>query len=519
MPDVSKPDNKLSLVEMYERLRLEKSDSRRLDACELMERTLEDARGHIGAGNGTNSFITLDEAGARKKAEASSKRLLKRDRVRVLEGIPLAYKDMFCTKGVRTTAGSRMLDNFIPPYSAHVVELLEEDAGAIGIGKCNQDEFAMGSYSNSSYYGAVVSPLRNSKKSDEQLSAGGSSGGSAAAVAAGIVPAALGTDTGGSVRQPAAFTGCVGVKPTYGLCSRFGMISYASSLDQAGVFARSVKDAAMVLYEMFGHDERDMTSVSHIETEGKTLDKVRLGIITPSKKYHEFFPHLQSWLSQLNSRLEGFAGLSPIEIADSDAKDSMLLDPYSGSLEAYYIIAMAEASSNLARYDGVRYGYRTATSSGEGQASSMSLQEMIAFSRGEGFGSEVQRRIIMGTHVLSSGYYEDTYRQAQRVRRLICESYRLLFARYKFDILISPVSPDNQASALSMDLSHDPLQYFQDFYTVPPSLAGLPCLSLPLCKDDDTGLPFAVQLIGNYFQEDQLFDVAYHLERHFSGAS
>lgn len=501
-------DDELSLVAMYERLRLEKSDPRKLDPCELLEQTLVKAREHVGAGNGTNAFITLDESGAREKAEASRQRLAKGE-ARDLEGIPLAYKDMFCTEGVRTTAGSKMLANFIPPYSAHVVDLLE-GVGAVGIGKCNQDEFAMGSYSNSGFTGAVVNPLKNKQKADEALSAGGSSGGSAAAVAANIVPAALGTDTGGSVRQPAAFTGIVGVKPTYGLCSRFGIIAYASSLDQAGVFARSVKDATTVLYEMFGRDKRDMTSVADIRESTRGLDKVRLGVIKPSAEHQKYFPHLPVWQEQLDRQLEGLAGIELSPVAASDAKDSMLLDPNSGILEAYYIIAMAEASSNLARYDGVRYGHRVAEASLRANAS---LHEMISLSRGEGFGAEVQRRILMGTHVLSSGYYEDIYLQAQKVRRLICEAYKKLFGL--FDILISPVSPDNHATALKKNDEHDPLQYFQDFYTVPPSLAGLPCLSMPMGKDEETGLPFALQLIGNHFQEDQLFDVANHLEQHF----
>ena len=512
------PESELSLVEMYERLRLDKSAPEKLDAVELLEQTLARAREHVGQGNKTNAFITLDEKGARKKAEASRKRFLAGgDKVRALEGIPLAYKDMFCTQGVRTTAGSKMLDDFIPPYSAHVVELLEAKAGAIGIGKCNQDEFAMGSYSNSGHHGAVVNPLRDKRKPDEALSAGGSSGGSAAAVAAGIVPAALGTDTGGSVRQPAAFTGCVGVKPTYGLCSRFGIIAYASSLDQAGVFARDVMDARSALYQMFGHDERDMTSVAKIPESSQDLSKAklkaRLGIIKPGADYQKNFPHLESWQSQLDIMLAGMEGLAPEPptlVASEATKDSMLLDPYSGSLEAYYIIAMAEASSNLARYDGVRYGHRAS------EATTASLQKMISASRSQGFGAEVQRRIIMGTHVLSSGYYEDIYRKAQRVRRLICEAYQQLFAPVGlFDILISPVSPDNHATALETNLSHNPLQYFQDFYTVPPSLAGLPCLSLPMGRDKASGLPFAVQLIGNYFQEDYLLAVADHLEQHF----
>ena len=524
------PDSELSLVAMLERLRLDKSDARKLDPVDLLEQTLEQAREHVGAGNKTNAFITLDEKGARKKAEASRKRLQAggagaiRDSIRVLEGIPLAYKDMFCTQGVRTTAGSKMLDNFIPPYSAHVVELLEEEAGAIGIGKCNQDEFAMGSYSNSGYQGAVVNPLRDKRKPDEPLSAGGSSGGSAAAVAARIVPAALGTDTGGSVRQPAAFTGCVGVKPTYGLCSRFGIIAYASSLDQAGVFARSVEDAKVTLYQMFGRDERDMTSVVYIDEPAKKLEKsdkvklkARLGLIKPGAEHEKNFPHLAAWQSQLDGMLAGLggelAGLSTLAVAASgEGKDSMLLDPHSGSLEAYYIISMAEASSNLARYDGVRYGHRASKAS-LSSSPSPSLHEMISASRSQGFGAEVQRRIIMGTHVLSAGYYEDIYRKAQRVRRLICESYQKLFSL--FDILISPVSPDNHATALKTNEAHNPMQYFQDFYTVPPSLAGLPCLSLPMGIDKASGLPFALQLIGNYFQEDYLLAVAHHLERHF----
>ena len=472
----------------------------------------EQALAHAKAEERWNAFIRLNEKGALRQAEESDKRQ-KEGRARRLEGFLLAYKDMFCTKGLRTTAGSRMLENFVPPYSAHVVELLEGE-GAICIGKCNQDEFAMGSASITGFRGAVVNPL--SDKAGKKLSAGGSSGGSAAAVAARIVPAALGTDTGGSVRQPAAFTGCVGVKPTYGRCSRFGIIAYASSLDQAGVFARSVKDAAKVLECMMGYDPRDMTCadmpvpklLDACQEKNILENKLKIGILLPTEEHRKNLPMLPRWQKELTNILTEIPSFHAKELEGKDIPILPLLDPESSILKAYYIIAMAEASSNLARYDGVRYTRRA-----EKPEEGYSIDEMISRSRSEGFGFEVQRRILMGTHVLSAGYYDATYVQAQKVRRLVSDTFNKIFETY--DILLSPVTPTTaftlaEAESTNKDMAE--WMYLQDFFTVPASLAGLPCMSLPLTKDAD-GLPIGLQLIAPAFQEERLFAAASQLEQ------
>ena len=456
-----------------------------------------------------NAFITLNKEGALRQAEKSSKRLKEGQGRKLegvsLEGIPLAYKDMFCTEGLGTTAGSRMLENFVPPYSAHVVDLLEAE-GAICVGKCNQDEFAMGSASITGASGAVVSSL--SDKAGKQLSAGGSSGGSAVAVAAGIVPAALGTDTGGSVRQPAAFTGCVGVKPTYGRCSRFGIIAYASSLDQAGLFARSVTDAFAVLHHIIGFDERDMTSINFDGGE-KVKSNLNIGILLPSLNVVEKYPALSEWLKAMED-LIGKESIKKKMIAGQHyaINNVNLQSLESGALEAYYIIATAEASSNLARYDGVRYTHRAKEPKEPKEG--YTIDEMISNSRSEGFGLEVQRRILMGTHVLSSGYYDDIYVKAQKIRRLVSEIFNKIFETY--DILLSPVTPTT-AFTLEEATSFSPqAMYLQDFLTVPASLAGLPCMSLPLTKDA-SGLPIGLQLIAPAFQEERLFVAASQLEQ------
>ncbi len=457
-----------------------------------------------------NAFITLNKEGALRQAEKSSKRLKEGQGRKLegvsLEGIPLAYKDMFCTEGLRTTAGSRMLENFVPPYSAHVVDLLEAE-GAVCIGKCNQDEFAMGSASITGASGAVVSHL--SDKAGKQLSAGGSSGGSAVAVAAGIVPAALGTDTGGSVRQPAAFTGCVGVKPTYGHCSRFGIIAYASSLDQAGVFARSVTDAFAVLHHIIGFDERDMTSVDRYLGEEVKPD-IKVGVLLPSSDVVEKYPAVSEWLKGIEVLIEILTekkfAVEQHMIAGEHykRKNVNLQNLESGALQAYYIIATAEASSNLARYDGVRYTHR-AKEPKEGYT----IDEMISRSRSEGFGLEAKRRLLMGTHVLSSGYYDAIYVQAQKMRRILKEIFEKIFETY--DIVLSPVTPTT-AFTLEEATSFSPqAMYLQDFFTVQASLAGLPCLSMPFIKDA-SGLPIGLQVIAPAFQEERLGSAAVRLE-------
>ncbi len=466
-----------------------------------------------------NAFVTLNKEGALEQAEQSRK-LIKEGKMRALEGIPLAYKDMFCTKGLRTTAGSRMLENFVPPYSAHVVKLLEGE-GAICIGKCNQDEFAMGSASITGFGGAVVNPLSDQAGKDQtgkdqagkdkagkQLSAGGSSGGSAAAVAAGIVPAALGTDTGGSVRQPAAFTGCVGVKPTYGRCSRFGIVAYASSLDQAGVFARSVQDAFAVLHHMMGYDERDMTSVDSYRGE-KVNPDMNFGILLPSLDVVEKYPAISEWLKGMEMLL-GKKSVEKNMIAGEryKTKDVNLQNLESGALEAYYIIATAEASSNLARYDGVRYTHRSTHRSTALKENN--IDELISGSRSEGFGSEVRRRILMGTHVLSSGYYDAIYVQAQKMRRILKGIFEKMFETY--DIILSPVTPTTAFTLEEAKNFSPQAMYLQDFFTVQASLAGLPCLSMPFVKDAN-GLPIGLQLIAPAFQEERLLAAASHVEK------
>ena len=486
----------LSLVEMSERLA-----SGELCPVALTEEVFRRAEEN----KHLNAFITLNKEGALRQAEQSKQRL-KEGQGRKLEGIPLAYKDMFCTRGLRTTAGSRMLENFVPPYSAHVVELLEGE-GAVCIGKCNQDEFAMGSASITGSSGAVVNPLSDKAgrhKAGIKLSAGGSSGGSAAVVAAGIVPAALGTDTGGSVRQPAAFTGCVGVKPTYGRCSRFGIVAYASSLDQAGVFARSVQDASAVLFHMIGYDKRDMTSVNFDGGE-KIKSDMNIGVLLPSLDIVEKYPALSEWLKGMEVLIgKEFIEKNIIAGEHHTIKNVNLQNLENGALEAYYIIAMAEASSNLARYDGVRYTHR-ATALTENN-----IEELISSSRSEGFGSEVRRRILMGTHVLSSGYYDAIYVQAQKMRRILKEIFEKIFETY--DIVLSPVTPTT-AFTLEEATSFSPqAMYLQDFFTVPASLAGLPCMSLPLTKDAN-GLPIGLQVIAPAFQEERLFAAASQLEQ------
>jgi aspartyl-tRNA(Asn)/glutamyl-tRNA(Gln) amidotransferase subunit A len=410
-----------------------------------------------------------------------------------LKGVPLAVKDLFCTEGVPSQSGSRILEGYLPPYTASVVRRLE-DAGASLLAKTNQDEFAMGSSNENSAFGAVRNPW------DRERVPGGSSGGSAAAVAAGLAPWALGTDTGGSIRQPAALCGIVGLKPTYGSVSRYGMIAFASSLDQAGPLTRDVRDAALLLGHMIGHDPCDATSLEFphaIELPtAERLDGVRLGV-----------PDELSGEGIEPGVLEAFrAALAQAEQLGAQISEVRL--PHAPhALSAYYVIAPAEASSNLARFDGVRFGLR-AEDAGD-------LLDMYTRTRHDGFGAEVKRRIMLGTYALSSGYYDAYYGRAQRVRTKISEDFRTAFEQV--DLIVTPTAP-SVAFKLG-EKTADPLaMYLNDFCTVPMSLAGIPAISIPCGLSD--GLPVGLQIAGPAFSENRLLDAAYALEQSigFDGA-
>ncbi|HMZ77956.1 MAG TPA: Asp-tRNA(Asn)/Glu-tRNA(Gln) amidotransferase subunit GatA, partial [Rhodocyclaceae bacterium] len=402
--------------------------------------------------------------------------------------IPLAHKDVFCTEGVLTTCASKMLANFVSPYDAHVVSLLKA-AGAVMVGKTNMDEFAMGSSNENSHFG----PVRNPWNTDTVP--GGSSGGSAAAVAARLVPIATGTDTGGSIRQPAALCGITGIKPTYGTVSRYGMIAYASSLDQGGAFARTAEDCAVLLSAMAGHDPRDSTSLERpAEDYGRDLAQplagLRIGLPT------EFFAEGMSddVRAVVDAALDQYRalGATTVEVSLPNARLA---------IPAYYVIAPAEASSNLSRFDGVRYGHRAAEYT--------DLNDMYCKSRAQGFGEEVQRRILVGTYVLSHGYYDAYYIKAQKLRRLIAEDFQSALAQC--DVIAGPVSP-TVAFGIG-EKSDDPVQmYLSDIYTIAVNLAGLPGLSHP-AGFGAGGLPVGLQLIGNYFAEARLLNVAHQFQQ------
>ncbi len=405
-----------------------------------------------------------------------------------LGGVPLAVKDLFCTTGVPSQAGSRILEGYRPPYTATVVERLAQ-AGAPLLGKTNQDEFAMGSSNENSAFGPVLNPW------DRGRVPGGSSGGSAAAVAAGLAPWAIGTDTGGSVRQPAALCGIVGMKPTYGACSRYGMIAFASSLDQAGPLARNVTDAALLLRHMVGHDPCDSTSLDYpgeIEPPtAESLKGIRLGV--PEEMTGEGGGIQPGVRERFEATLELAEGLGA-------SIESCRLPHAPHALSAYYLIAPAEASANLARFDGVRYGLRVDGSS--------DLITMYSRTRSAGFGAEVKRRIMLGTYALSSGYYDAYYGTAQKVRTKIAEDFRVAFD--KFDFVVTPTSP---WTAFELGAkTDDPLaMYLNDFCTVPMPLAGIPAISIPCGLSD--GLPVGFQLSGPAFSETQLLDAAHALEQ------
>ncbi len=433
-----------------------------------------------------NAFITETPEIAMKQAKQSDARRASGN-AKALDGIPLAIKDLFCTNGVQTTAASRILDGFIPQYESTVTQKLFDD-GIVMLGKTNLDEFAMGSSNTTSYYGNVINPWKR-ENDNTDLTPGGSSGGSAAAVAARLCMGATGTDTGGSIRQPASFCGITGIKPTYGRCSRWGTIAFASSLDQAGTFARTVKDNALLLQSIAGYDAKDSTSAKKDVPDfaAALTGDIKGKVIGIPKEYRmDNMPEEIAKLWQQGIDWIESAGAKTIEVSLPHTKYA---------LPTYYVIAPAEASSNLARYDGIRYGHR---------ADESDLTDMYERTRSEGFGDEVKRRIMIGTYALSSGYYDAYYIKAQKVRRLISEDFTNVFKQC--DALLTPTAP-SAAFAIGEN-EDDPLKmYLNDVFTVPASLAGLPGISLPAGLDKD-GLPLGLQVIGRPWDEETVLKVA-----------
>ena len=472
----------LTLAEARDRLR-----AREISAAELTEAYIA----AVEAARPLNCFITETADKARAMAEAADARLAKGEGG-AMEGVPIAVKDLFCTEDVLTTAGSHILDGFKPPYESTVTRTLW-DAGAVMLGKANMDEFAMGSANLTSTYGPVKNPWRRTSGDGKDLVPGGSSGGSAAAVAARACLGATGTDTGGSIRQPAAFTGTVGVKPTYGRCSRWGIVAFASSLDQAGPMTRTVRDAAIMLGAMAGFDPKDSTSVDRPVPDyeaalGRDIKGLTVGV--PTEYRVDGMPASIDALWQQGIDWLKAQGAEVVEVS---------LPHTQYALPAYYIVAPAEASSNLARYDGVRYGLRVPGDS---------LNEMYENTRGEGFGEEVKRRVLIGTYALSAGYYDAYYLKAQKVRSRIAEDFRRAWERC--DVLLTPATP---SAAFGIDEEpDDPVQmYLNDVFTVPANLAGLPGVSVPAGVDAD-GLPLGLQIVGRTFDEETVFRAAHALE-------
>jgi len=468
----------LSLKELSAGLKAKRFSSR-----ELTEHYL----GRIGRHDqALNSYITVTAERALAQADAADA-CLAAGQAGALTGIPLAQKDIFCTSGVRTSCGSKMLDKFIAPYDATIVRKLD-GAGMVMLGKANMDEFAMGSSNETSYYGPVKNPW------DLERVPGGSSGGSVAAVAAGLAPIATATDTGGSIRQPAALTNLTGIKPTYGRVSRYGMIAFASSLDQAGVVARSAEDAALVLQAMSGFDPLDSTSVErpvddYLGGLGNSLKGLRIGL--PREYFAEGLDAGARACIETAIKVFEDLGASVREVSLPNAPLSV---------PTYYVVAPAEASSNLARFDGVRYGHRA-----EGVHT---LEELYKRSRGEGFGAEVQRRIMIGTYVLSHGYYDAYYLKAQKVRRLIYDDFRRAFG--EVDLILGPTA---QSVAFKLGAkTDDPVaMYLNDIYTIAANLAGIPAMSLPCGFHQD--LPVGMQLMGNFFDEARMLNAAHQYQQ------
>jgi aspartyl-tRNA(Asn)/glutamyl-tRNA(Gln) amidotransferase subunit A len=453
-----------------------------ISSTELTGLALEKAR----ANEQLNAFISLNESqalGDANKADAA----LAAGNIDPLCGIVTAHKDIFCTKDILTSCGSKILSNFVSPYDATVVEKTAA-RHMVSIGKTNMDEFAMGSTTESSFYGPVLNPW------NIEHVPGGSSGGAAAAVSAGIVPVSTGTDTGGSVRQPAALCGLTGIKPTYGRVSRWGMVAFASSFDQAGVFARSAEDAAIMLESICGFDPKDSTSIENQEIDftsklGEDIKGLRIGL--PGQYFNaDLDAHIGETVQTAAKELEALgATLIEIDLPNSDL-----------GIPCYYVLASAEASSNLSRFDGVRYGYRAEEYD--------DLESMYINTRSEGFGEEVKRRIMVGTYALSSGYYDAYYIKAQKLRRLIVNDFHAAFEQC--DVILGPTTP-HTAPKLGA-VNHDPVKmYLEDIYTVTLNLAGLPGMSIP-AGFDQNGLPIGMQLMGNYMQEASILNVAHRFQ-------
>ncbi|MFK8040551.1 MAG: Asp-tRNA(Asn)/Glu-tRNA(Gln) amidotransferase subunit GatA [Rickettsiaceae bacterium] len=444
-----------------------------------------------------NVYILDSFESAKENARIADQRYAS-DQAKPLEGVPIAIKDLFCTKNVRTTACSKILHNFIPTYESTVTHNLRSSAGAIMLGKTNMDEFAMGSANMNSYFGPCINPWKKIGD-DNKLVPGGSSGGSSAAVSGFLAPCATGSDTGGSIRQPASFTGICGMKPTYGRCSRWGMIAFASSLDQAGIFARSVQDTALLLENMMGFDPKDSTSINAPVSKltpacNESIKGMKIGV--PMDLMKE--PGISQETIQMWSNAIEDLKLNGAEIIDID------LPNIKYGLSVYYIIAPAEASSNLARYDGARYGLRA--------PNPKNLEEMYAQTRSDGFGDEVKRRIMIGTYVLSSSMIDAYYLKAQKVRRLIANDFESSFS--KADVILTPSTP-TAAFELGQEIKDPTTMYLNDLFTVPASLAGLPAISVPTALSSD-GLPMGMQIIGKHLDEYNVLKCAGALERIYS---
>lgn len=464
--------------------------NRDFSSVELTKAHIEKANTH----SNLNAYITETFDLALQQAQIADQKYSKKQE-RKLEGIPIAVKDLFCTAGVRTTAGSKILSSFIPTYESTVSRNVREQ-GTIMLGKTNMDEFAMGSSNLTSYFGHVISPWK-AIDSDTPLVPGGSSGGSAASVSASLAMAALGSDTGGSVRQPASFTGTVGIKPTYGRASRYGMIAFASSLDQAGIFTRSVEDAALMLEAIMGFDEKDSTSIEISVPElrsacDQSIKGMKIGI--------------PIGLMQQSGLDEGIVKMwqNSIAIMKSEGAEIVNIElPHSKyALAVYYVIAPAEASSNLARYDGVRYGLRV-------EKEGMNIDEMYELTRTAGFGAEVKRRIMIGTYVLSSAFIEAYYLKAQKMRGLIANDFGQAFT--KVDVIMLPTAP-TPAFGVNEKQDNPVTMYLNDIFTIPASLAGLPCISVPAALSDK-GLPLGMQIIGPALDEYNTLRAARAIER------
>jgi aspartyl-tRNA(Asn)/glutamyl-tRNA(Gln) amidotransferase subunit A len=465
----------LTLVELVDKIKKKEISSKEVTTA-YVDRSQKSKK--------LNTYVTENFENALKKADNFDKNP---NYEKKLPGIPIAVKDLFCTKNLRTTAGSKILGNFIPTYESTVTENLW-NAGSILLGKLNCDEFAMGSSNETSFFGNVQSPV------GENLVPGGSSGGSASALAAKLTPTTIGTDTGGSIRQPASFTGTVGLKPTYGSCSRYGIVAFASSLDQAGPMTKDVKDCSLLFEVMSSYDQKDSTSVdykrdNYLKELNNSIKGKKIGI--PKEYRVEGMPKEIEDLWQKGINIIKEAGAEIINISLPNTKYA---------LPTYYIVAPAEASSNLARYDGVKYGFR---SKGE------NLIDMYEKTRSEGFGDEVKRRIMIGTYVLSSGYYDAYYLKAQKVRKLIKNDFDEVYK--KVDAILTPSTPSS-AFKIGEKINDPVSMYLNDIFTVPINLAGLPAISIP-AGSDSKGYPLGLQIIGKAFEEQNILNIAYSMEK------